>query len=260
MADEILQISDFESGVVAGVRDCAGAVKQCAVNAVANLRQALQLVDVDREMAVFRSIIAEEEAATSLLLSVKNHGYPNATKLSFKQHPAKLGVYPFIQAIGAHLFPMLKDQSPFGNYQLFLTKCNDRGAVGLRLLTHSGDAYEIKPPLNFQVSKVGEGPFLFHEIFKTIAQRDGFNTGLKRLQAIAQLRNDLIYADAQGAPRVAGDIEAVLAGQQKKVFTILTLLLMFDPWERGGESSLFMKQAVESYLHLLERIHPISEP
>jgi hypothetical protein len=45
------------------------------MNALRHIDMGLQIKDIDADMAYFRGITAEEEAATGLLLTIKRHQY-----------------------------------------------------------------------------------------------------------------------------------------------------------------------------------------
>lgn len=60
------------------------------------MEYAWKIKDIDPEMSVFRSITAEEEAATAIFLSLKEKKYENAEKLKFQDHSYKQALEPFI--------------------------------------------------------------------------------------------------------------------------------------------------------------------
>ncbi|MCB1605317.1 MAG: hypothetical protein KDI59_11755, partial [Xanthomonadales bacterium] len=75
-----MEFSGFEEKILGAVEDCKGSVKHCARNAINHLEKAWVIRDIDIEMAVFRGITAEEEAASAVFHCLKNHRYSNAHK------------------------------------------------------------------------------------------------------------------------------------------------------------------------------------
>ncbi|PLU07434.1 hypothetical protein BMJ29_02810 [Sinorhizobium medicae] len=51
-------------------------------------------------MSFFRAITAEEEAATALILALKQRRYPGSEKLNPWEHLHKAAVSPFLDAVG----------------------------------------------------------------------------------------------------------------------------------------------------------------
>lgn len=79
------------------------------------------------------------------------------------------------------------------------------------------------------------------------------STALKYAKHIAGERNRLLYADAGGRPKVSGDIADYLEEQKAKVFLLLHIMLLIDPWIDEGHSA-FVQQALDDFLFLLEKI------
>ena len=61
-----------------------GASGSCIKSAMYHVEKAEILSTVDPEMSIFRLITAEEEAATSILLMLKEHGYHQSKTLTFQ--------------------------------------------------------------------------------------------------------------------------------------------------------------------------------
>src|SRR5690606_19017052 len=81
------------------IDDCHGKVRWAARNAIEHLNMASKLASIDPNMAALRAITAEEEAATSLICSLKEIGYPGSEFLNAHNHTHKQGVIYFISAI-----------------------------------------------------------------------------------------------------------------------------------------------------------------
>jgi hypothetical protein len=71
-----LELSELDQEVKNIVEEQAkGLVKSCAKNAIRHLEKAWDIKDIDPEMSIFRAITAEEEAATSIFIALKEKGY-----------------------------------------------------------------------------------------------------------------------------------------------------------------------------------------
>ena len=74
-------------------------VRLRAENAFDGFDRALALLSIDREMASFRAITAEEEAAAALFRSLQLRAYPGSECLNLGNHRHKAALGPFIQAV-----------------------------------------------------------------------------------------------------------------------------------------------------------------
>lgn len=245
----------IEQFIIDAIGECSGAVKYCGLNAIRNLSLAQQIKDIDPGMAAFRGITAEEEAATALFFSVKNQGYKNAEKILFKDHSHKQALYPFLQSISSFIAPVSQHSSfPFETYQLRYATFEGRKAVKLHFMIKGVDKYvEPIPPLNFSITQMPSGKVhTFEKEFEALASGDSFSNVLKYVSDIANTRNKLLYATEAGMPGIT-NTDPFLEGQKKRVFRILTIVLLTDPWIREGRSE-FVQQALDSFLLILKRI------
>lgn len=77
--------------------------RHSALNATDGLDKAWALRHIDKEMAVFRAITAEEEAASALFHALKRRGYPDSGKLNPRLHEHKAALTPYIIGIMCQL-------------------------------------------------------------------------------------------------------------------------------------------------------------
>lgn len=84
-----LPMSENNLAVESNTLRLRGKIKHCTRNAYVNLRKSWTLHPVDSEMYLFRAITAEEEAATGLMLALKQMHYPNAEQLNPRNHTHK---------------------------------------------------------------------------------------------------------------------------------------------------------------------------
>jgi hypothetical protein len=110
------------------------------------------------------------------------------------------------------------------------------------------------PPLNFSVmNHDNEKIVTFKDHFRKLFQGEKFDSALKYIQKISEKRNQVLYASERGHPKVEGDLSPFLKEQKKKVFTIISLVLLIEPWIDEGHSA-FVQQAVDGFLLLLDKI------
>jgi len=247
----------FEKKIIEAIGECKGAIKSCGKHSIQHLEKAWAIRELDAEMAVFRGITAEEEAASALFYCLKQHKYKNSSKIAFREHKHKLGLFPFIQGAGKFLGQfLLQDSFPFDRFQIHYTEKNGRKGLELHLLMRNGDyTAQPIPPLHFTISDPKTGMVCtFERSFQELITGDGYDDTLKYLKDIANTRNKLIYADEAGMPKFSGDINGYLVWQKKKVMLFLQIILMIDPWEKTEGSSLFVQQALDAFLLMLDRI------
>jgi len=252
-----MEFSDFENNLIEALDDCRGAIKHCSKNAIKHLEKSWKIRKIDMEMAIFRGITAEEEATSALFYCLKNHQYKNANQLLFKEHTHKLSAFPFIQGIGNFLSSFLsQESSPFGDFQIKFTEISNRKAIELSVnIPAENITATPTPPLHFVITNQETGkPRTFEDDFKKLISGESYTDILKYIKDKATTRNELLYANNQGRPKVEGDIELYLNNQKSKVMILLIITLMIDPWERKEGKSLFVQQALNSFLLLLKRI------
>ena len=229
-----------------------GLTRSCMRNAIHHLEIAWKIQEIDPEMAVFRSITAEEEAATSIFIALKEKGYENSNKIKFKNHSYKQGLYPFIRSIGSFVTKFAS--SPLWllgkNYSLEIDTKEENKTLKLYFIAPNGmKAYPI-PPLNFSIS-LNNKPYYFENEFLEIASGKNKKDIQRYIKNIANTRNCLIYATSEGIPAIDGDITKLLKAKQSKVFTLFRILALIYPYK---EKSIFVQQALNSYLNMLGQI------
>ncbi len=251
-----MEFTGFEKKAEEALSDCKGAVKHCALNALHHLKKAWDIKEIDPAMAVFRGITAEEEAASSVFYTLKNQRYQNAKKIRFKEHTYKQALFPYIKSIVRFLGELNQHNgTPIETYHLQHTEHNKRKAMCLHLKLKQMDMVATPtPPLHFNISNPDTGKvIIFEDEFKRTNIGDTFDSVLDYVKHIADQRNNVLYANAGGRPVVKGDMSGYLSEQKKKIFTMIYLVLLVDPWIDEGHSA-FVQQALDGFLLLLEQI------
>jgi len=251
-----MELTPFEKTTKEALEDCKGAIKHCAKNAIHHLEKAWVIADIDLEMAIFRGITAEEEAASCLFYTLKNQKYKNSNKLKFKEHTYKQALLPYIRSVIHNLTEFNEhNNKPFGSPILRHIEHNNRKAISIHLKVNAINMVMTPtPPLHFNISDKESGQILtFENSFKKTYQGEQFSTALKYAKHIAGERNRLLYANTRGRPEISGDIKGYLEAKKSNVFLLLHVMLLIDPWINEGHSA-FVQQALDGFLLLLEKI------
>jgi len=243
------------------VNDCIevsakGQGRNCALNAISHLESAWKIKDIDPEMAVFRAITAEEEAATAIFIALKEKSYENANRIKFKNHPYKQAVAPFITAVSKFMADIARwPDFPLGEkYQLsFEGEGKDRKLI-LSFYFANGLATPI-PPLGFEFVLNGK-PYNFEKELLEITSGKSRADIIKYVKNIANLRNTILYARADGIPKITGKIDGHLEKRRRTVMTFLRIYSLIYPYK---EKALFVEQALKSFLVMMGEIEDVVE-
>ena len=250
MFSEVKQFSDK-------VESLKGSSGSCIKSAMYHIEKAEVLSEIDPEMAIFRLITAEEEAATAIILMLKEHGYEGASKLNKNNHLHKQCMYPFVCAVADLLGRHLKEIS--GSPPDFVwDKVGKIDAIRLRLkINLAGKAViaEMRPPLNFQLS-TGEVLHNFKDELITFLKSKGFEDTVKHLKDNANIRNKLLYSDGEKIPNTLADTENGKFARfgsylLTKANVLIFLYFLTAPYKKDGKAA-FVEQLLSSYIELLQ--------
>lgn len=225
--------------------------KHCARSALRHLEKASLIAELDPEMAVFRGITAEEEAASAVFHAVRRHHYVGAAKLNPRDHLQKNALGPFCAAV-AELFAVA-DRTLALRPQVFIEGEDEGRRLQIQFHTAGigiGDGLASpRPPLHFAVSEEPGALHDFGEQLQAIASAAGAHNILAHIRKRANARNEVLYASAAGIPSVT--LGNFLEQQRTKVKVILILYLLIDPYP---EHQLFVSQALLAFLKMLEKL------
>lgn len=236
------------SVVEEAINKLGGRIRHCFKNAFDHLRRSWQLHPVDSEMSMFRAITAEEEAATALMLAIKQRGYHGSDKLSPYEHSHKAAVSPFVEAI-VNLLADTGVPAP----QLSI----NRGrrpmlALAIDLSALTGDETPefatFDFPLNF-VIKVGRAKkaHMFQSELEQLAAGRGASSIQQLVKNEANLRNRLLYASDQGIPSVKFN-DSVILRRRDRVYrlALLTIAIL-----QTRQHQLFAVQCLQAFMAVL---------
>ena len=225
-----------------------GQSKNCIKSAFVHLEKAFLLQDVDKEMAIFRAITAEEEAATAIFLLLKEKSYANAKKIKFKSHVHKQALNPFIKVL-SHFFSKIPEIAPFFLENKFQLEFEGEGKDEKLCVSYKlGDkrAYP-QPPLHFSF-QINNKPYFFESELNEFVANKEIESVISYVKELANRRNDLLYANSAGVPSISGDITAYLKNKVLVFARILRIYALIYPYK---EKANFVQQSLDSFLIML---------
>lgn len=177
-------------------------VRSRALNALDGFDRADRLLESDREMASFRAITAQEEAAAAIFRALQLQNYPGAERLKIGDHRHKAAIYPFMDAVRAKIFADVGSLT--FTFELSVKPPSIAIKIPLAALgvTHPelvGFAVQPVYPLHLLSSQDGV-PYQFEKEFSEITSATSRNKVDRFVKRLANQRNTLLYAGDQSAP------------------------------------------------------------
>ncbi len=214
------------------IGDCSGKVKFAGLNAIDHMFKARELINVDPNMACFRAICAEEEAATSLLSSLKSQNYPDSEKIHLWTHSNKAAVIVFISGVIDWFNELITmDGLPFGKPVLHHTNEPGRPAIELILPWPAiGKALHPRPPLHLLVKGSVSIQEMIGESVRVKLKKKYIQEIRGAVELKANLRNQLLYASDSRIPGRINNHEQFVENQAAVVSALLTAVGLIDPW------------------------------
>jgi hypothetical protein len=232
-----------------------GAVRHRLLSALDHLERSLLIFDVDREMASFRAITAEEEAATALILAIRLRRYQQAKQFNPRSHQHKAAVMACVSGIASTMIPVLQEFQivfDFGRKRIDvkvpLSNFGVRGGEDL--------AIQFVEPLDLVYSRPGrEGSNLFDDALVKLAERASFENIKKMVSAQANARNTLLYASDSELPKSKATREGI-TNRKNKALTMLVLGVMVL---QSRKHLALVRDAIPAFLGVISRL-PAEEP
>lgn len=226
----------------------------CARNVYRGLRRAWSIAEIDPEMAAFRAITAEEEAATALIFALQQRKYPRADELKWRQHPHKAGITPFLQTIENMLYEF---KFPAPQVKLsYKDRDVPRIDIAFPLRSFGIDAdFQVNPvePLHAVLSEGPTGeegshpPTDFSEQLERLADDRGAKDVYAAITKDANTRNLILYASNDGIP-ACQDVDNFLMVKRRHITLLLSLTIAVL---QTKEIQHFAVQTLGAYLRAL---------
>lgn len=232
-----------------------GRPRHCGFNALRGLRRAWEIAPIDPEMAVFRGITAEEEAATALMFALQRQRYPGASKLDPRSHVHKAGWSPFLRTVES---VMAESSFPAPRYRIDAEANPPRLDVFLpseELGLEPGHLASPDEPLHCVMrtgrTDQGTGRVMDFQVeLQRRAEAGGKQDILALIREEANLRNFLLYASDNGFTVVERP-DDFLIRRRRPVMLLLTLTVAIL---QTPTHQLLAVQVVEGYLRAIGRV------
>lgn len=245
-ADDL--VGKFREPLRLAVSNLPRPVKLRAENALSGFDRARRLLDVDREMASFRAITAEEEAAAALFRSFQLRGYPGAELLSLKDHNHKAALGPFIQAVRHQL-------ATTGWFTMTVQLNSSAPSLAISLpmsqfgMDHPDNLHlALVQPLGVVSSFPGIEPDdHFDRSLKVVAGSRQVN---KLIRSEANARNHLLYASDSSLPRSAATLASIETRQRRAEIALLLSIAVLQT----DELQAMAAQCLRAFLKVLAQL------
>ena len=243
-------LSETERRAWGLIEKAAAPGKHAARNALFHVERAYAILATDPEMALFRSITAEEEAVRAIFDALQRRNYPNARRLNWQDHRHKAAVVPFLRAVAD-----LIAKAGFAEPGLVFEKRNGEDVLRVRIKipnpTGPGFVWLMpEPPLDFSLD-IDNKRHDFGPEIKALLAAANVAEFTKFVRDRANKRNSVLYATAQGIPKVDGSVNKVLDATRGRVMAELAVYLLIDTVETQQQ---FVTQCLEAFLRLMELI------
>lgn len=243
-----IELTKFQTHIEEIILSTPAPGKHSARNAILHIKKAWSLKELDPEIAVFRAITGEEEAATAIFHSLKRHKYAGAEQLNSYNHVHKAALYPFFLAVGSMLSLLNQENL---NPQVKIDTEAEPPRVRVRITLPGGEKYMYPdPPLHFSIKRDGE-IYYFSDEFKMIADANHVKSIDKHIKSLANERNQLLYASQGGILNFTQPVDEIIKGQQGRVFSFLTTYLLIDQYR---EHQWFVQQTLNAFLVILGKL------
>jgi hypothetical protein len=229
-----------------------GTVKFRLLNTLEHIDRAFQLFEIDREIASFRAISAEEEGAAALIKAIQLRRYAHAKKFNVRDHQHKAAVLACVKAVASQLQPILKE------FQLTFDFKKKRADVKIPLSNFDvtgGEDYAIQPvePLDFAHHSEGKSETaFFDEALESLAARSNFENIKRMISAQANARNTLLYASDSALPLSRATRDAL---ENRRTWS-LTLLVLTTMVLQSRKHLSLVSQAISAFLGVISKLPP----
>ena len=251
MPPDFSGLSELEARVLRLIESRPAPGRHAGRNAFHHLERAKALASLDPEMALFRSITAEEEAVRAIFHALQRRKYPGANRLNWRNHTQKAAVIPFFSAIAALV---AKGPIPAPKLQLLEEEGKDTLRLRFEIDFPDGVRRAVTPafPLDLAIHVDGNAPTYRVELDELLSQAS-VATVAEWVKGRANERNRLLYATDQGIPGLIGDTATPLADRRGNTFSCLAVYLMIDLFDKH---QLFVLQCLPVFLSLFDRLPP----
>lgn len=253
-----LPMTGAQEAILQALDYLKGHSRHSARSAIFHLGRAWSIKELDPEMAAFRCITAEEEAATALFRSVQRLRYPRAAELKPHDHTQKSAVrvlFDVIQkAIHDSAILILAQPSIYFGTPGALPRLHLRAPPAIKV-NGKPAVFAPQPPLNFQLNNQDGTTYDFGYEIQAMMSDANIRRMRGELQQRANFRNLLLYAHQDGVPVLDPEnLATIILEYRNKTFTTLVFLELIDPYP---QHQLFVTQCIDTFLKMLSAVGEI---
>lgn len=233
-------------------------VRMRAVNSFDGFDRAFALFDVDREMASFRAITAEEEAAAALFKALQVRKYPGSARLDLWRHDHKAALWPVLDAARMAIGEAFSEVE----FSISADPAKIRVALKLANLVENlpedlvKAQIELVHPLHVLRSSAGGRPDDFGAQIQKIVKAHGKASIREHIRSVAKSRNNILYASDQSLPKSAATLESLA---QRKKQAVMALCLCVGVLQTRQHQN-YALQALDCFLRILDKAEGIVMP
>lgn len=209
MSDNVQALSSIERSIRLLAPQLPGAVHFRMLNSLDHFDRAMNLFAVDREIASFRAITGQEEAATALIKAIQLRAYPNSRLFHSQNHTHKAAVIACVEAIASEMRPMLARFQLTFNYEQ--RRCDIVIPVSnFGVETENDLAIQFDEPLNLVHSKSGvKDDSLYVSTLASLASETSYQDIRRMVADQANARNTLLYASDCALPASKATLDGI---------------------------------------------------
>lgn len=244
------ELSDSQQKILQVVAKTPAPGRYAAQNAVAHLKKAWEIREIDPAMAVFRGITADEESVTAVFHGLKARRYIGAERLNPRRHNQKAAMIPFLAAV-EHALVGIMPLEP----TVVLKKPNSKSPrIRLRFAAYdrTGQKYAIEPepPLHGEISLNGQR-YDFSDELRQLATRQQAKSVLDHVRRLANERNLLLYASPTGYPEIHDLRDEFFVTAARRIFRNLGIYLFVVEYKQRQD---FVQQALDAFFRMMTHL------
>jgi len=254
--EEDSQLDKVAKGLRILSKNIPRSVETRIASSLSHFEKSQVLLDVDLEMASFRAICGEEEAASAVISALHHRQYADAKLLNIRSHRHKWAIIGCVMALSASLKPILS------KFQLQIDFANGRIDLKIPLSNFGvagGDAVALQPvePLDILHSKTGlDGDYTFEAELDALADGLEFDNIRDLVKAMANSRNRLLYASDTKMPK-SETTPQQLEVRRSRAVALLTIAVMIL---QSKKKLATVRQALPAILKVIGRLPSTNGP
>lgn len=226
-------------------------VRLRALNAYDGFDRARALLPIDREIASFRAITAEEEAAAALFRALQLRNYPGADSLNLGNHQHKAALGPFLAAATESMVatPPIQIQLTIDYSEPSVTIHLPLHANGIVFPGSEKLRLTLVEPLGLTGHSEDEGhpASFFDKHLKRIAEASKSSNIRRLIKREANARNRLLYASDSALPVSKVTVESLNARQRRAEIALCLCIAVLQTKNHQALAS----QALDAFLRLV---------